>query len=117
MSVTTSEQQFTRQPGALWRDTGRHVLALPGGERAEVVVLAVDVDREPAAQHVEELVGAAGVRVAVVGVARGEAPAPQVGAPGVAGDGESEGSRTANLRSDEQKSYQAENRGKTATHV
>ncbi len=36
---------------------------------------------------------------------------------GVAGDGESEGSRTANLRSDEQKSYQAENRGKTATHV
>ena len=39
MSLATAEGQFTRQSGALWRDTGRHVLALPSAERAVVVVL------------------------------------------------------------------------------
>lgn len=39
MNLTTTDRCFTRRTGTLWRDTGRHVLALPESDGADVVVL------------------------------------------------------------------------------
>ena len=39
MSLTATDRTFARRAGTLWRDTGEHVLALPEGEGAEVVIL------------------------------------------------------------------------------
>lgn len=39
MSSTSTDLRFVRRLGTLWRDTGLHVLALPGEARAEVMVL------------------------------------------------------------------------------
>lgn len=40
MSLTTTDRRFARRVETLWRDTGMHVLALPEGDGAEVVVLS-----------------------------------------------------------------------------
>lgn len=39
MTALATRCQFVRAPGSLWRDTGLHVLVLPGKAAAEVVVL------------------------------------------------------------------------------
>ena len=40
MTTQATARRFSRVLATLWRDTGRHVLALPAGERTEVTVLS-----------------------------------------------------------------------------